>query len=210
MEVSLIDPARYAEQIRAMRIGLLQEWGLPARGKLLRPLSNGHYLGLFTSPSRSRLIGVCECFLYGSLPAGYCSTPYGSGIDLMTICPPQQMAHVRGIYLHSGYRKCFGTYARLCAGAALAGLRLGIRHTTLMTLASATALHALYQKMGGRILGTLELPGSAIRSTLMVIDLQRLLATPAIRRSMLDELAAQRWCYPSAPAANGAGERTLH
>lgn len=209
MEVSVIDPAQYQNQIRAMRVALLLEWGLPAQGKLSRPLSDGRYLGVFADQNRSQLIGVCEYLLYGALSGGYAATPYGESIDLAAICPPEQMVHVRSIYLDPAFRTAYGASSRMCAWAAVEGLGAGIRYATLVTLAKATGLIAFYRKIGGRVLGNLDLPGSPLHCTLMVIELKQLLDTPAIRRSLLWAPDLHQIAFPAATTAAMA-RRRLH
>lgn len=209
MEVSIIDPARYQSQIRALRVALLREWGVPAQGKLCRPVSNGRYLGVFADHDRRQLVGVCEYFRYGGLSGGYEATPYGADIDLAAICPPEQMAHVRSFYLEPAFRSRYGASSSVCAWAAVQGLGVGIRYVTLVTLAQATRLLAFYGKLGGRELGNFDLPGSPLHCTLMVIELRRLLGVPMVSRGLLWASGPQQIAF-AATGSSATGRRTLH
>jgi hypothetical protein len=191
--IAEVDPQRFAHEIRAARLDLLEGWGVTEQsyGPRLLPvfasiLPDAAYIAL--SPADGSLAGFTEYYSWGE--RGTASAPFANWFDLRTVAPPHLIAHIRSIYLQPEHRRHFGLYVKLYATTARHALARGFTHTTLITWSGAHDVRALYRRMNAQLICTFEIAGLPRSMEAYLIDLRDLVVQPFAARFASPQVAS--------------------
>jgi hypothetical protein len=182
VQIRRISPEEGREYIRHARHETIKAVGGEIRPEMLEPSSFGTYLFAYL-PGEPGPIGMAESAFHSQVYRSYDDGPYASLCDMNQFCAFERMAGMRTIYVEPEHRVRRPVFLHLVLASALVFRSMGVQYATVSTNAADTRLKALYQKLGGRLIGDISLDGVYdSRTSVLVFGLDHLLAHRVIDR----------------------------
>ena len=180
MKIAIANPEFDATYIRHARIETLKSVDVEPRPALINPLPIATYLFAYNDQGQS--IGMGETAMLSDVYDSYADTPYASVGDLDAICPLNQMASMRTVFVEPKYRRSNLIFPALTFGTAKLMYEKGARFATATTSGTDQYLNRLYEKCGGKKVGVFRVDENVEWSSLFVFDLEQALAHRAMQR----------------------------
>lgn len=147
-------PAEHiADYIRHARVQTLKAIGWEPEPAHIEPLSGAVYL-IATAEGRDEPVGLAEAAFLRGVYRGYDELPYREVFDFRELCPFEELAGVRTVYVEPAYRSYHALYLKLILAQSKIFARLGASFAVATTDDRNAWLCGLYEKTGGERLGT--------------------------------------------------------
>lgn len=183
MKIRLKLPEAAADYVRHARFETLKALGEETRAELLEPAPFGMYL-LAYGAEQDHPLGMAEFTFYDQVYPSFAGSPYPDSFGLEKIGAFESFVGTRTVYVEPEARAQVPSYYLMLA---MAGSRFaygcGARFTTASTNAADGYLMRLYEKTGGKLVGTYRDQSQApFEIAVFVFDLEQLVNHPAMRR----------------------------
>lgn len=182
MRIAIADHEMDAAYIRHARVETLKSVDVEPRESLVAPLGIAKYV--FAYSAEGKAIGMGETAMLSDVYSSYADTPYAEVADLNVICPLNQMASMRTVFVEPEHRHNKLLFPALTFGTAKLFYEMGARFATATTSATEPYLNRLYEKCGGTKVGTFSINENVEQSSLFLFDLEKALAHRAMQRLM--------------------------
>ena len=182
MKVKLVLPEQEAVYIRHARTETLKNIGEDPTPEAIEPTPFAFYFIAYDEDGHR--IGMAEIAMLEQVYGSFAESPYAGNFDQSHFAPISEMAGIRTIFVEPEYRRHAGSiYLQLILAGGRVVTALGAKVGTGTTNASDSYLGRLYEKTGGKALGTYRIDG-VVKSdiALYVFDLDTLMNHKLIRR----------------------------
>ncbi len=183
MKIKLTLPEQAVDYVRHARLETLRAVDQSIEPELIEPSPFGMYL-LAYGPDEEQPLGMAEFTFYRQVYESFEQSPYPKNIRLKDFGPFESFVGTRTIYVEPEARGQLPPYYLLLA---MAGSRIcydfGARFTTATTNASNDYLMRLYEKTGGKLVGTYRDPNVGhFDIAVFVFDLEAIAHHRAMKR----------------------------
>jgi hypothetical protein len=181
MRIAIAHHEKDAAYIRHARIETMKAVNFDAHPSMFEPTPVAKYVFAYDDRT-GEPVGMGESAMLSDVYESYEDSPYASLCDGNTYCPFHEMAGMRTVYVEPEYRSNSSLFLALTLGSAKLFYSFGARFATASTRGTDQYLNRLYEKWGGKRIGTFCMDDKNEPSSLFVFDLEKMLSHRAMSR----------------------------
>ena len=145
--------AEIADYVRHVRVETLKAIDMEPAPDLIQPLADAVYL-VVQAEGHDQPVGLVEAAFLHRVYKGVEELPYRKLFDFSALCPFEELAGVRTVYVEPAFRSYHALYLKLIIAQSKIFAGLGASFAVATTDARNDWLCGLYEKTGGKRLGT--------------------------------------------------------
>lgn len=192
LQLSVRPVTEIADYIRHVRRETLKAIRVDPAPALIEPLSRGVYL-VARMEGEDEPVGLIESAFLHHVYADADALPYRDILDFSGLCAFEQLAGVRTVYVKPGFRSSRALYLKLIVAQSRIFASFGASFALATTNAANDWLRGLYERTGGRRLGTFMHESSREPVALFLFSIDDLARHPLAERHVSDaDLVANR------------------